>query len=128
MLYLFSLCVCICIYLPSYNIQGLSYTRVVLSLYLYLSNVSFDCCTFFAIITFLQSISRIYTSLGKTVLFCHSSNFPSVPSNFQLLLFFPILDLFLSVSSKLFINLYIVIKSPISLLSSNVCVFVFNFC
>ena len=37
-------CVCVCVYLPSCNIKGLSYTRVVLSLYLYLSSFSCSWC------------------------------------------------------------------------------------
>ena len=32
------MCVCVCVYLPSCSIQGLSYTHVVLSPYLYLSS------------------------------------------------------------------------------------------
>ena len=64
-------CVCVCIsacvrvhagmYLLSCSIQGLSYTHVVLSPYLYLSSYSFSCCTLFSIITFIQSIPNIYT-------------------------------------------------------------------
>ena len=38
--------VCACVYLPNCSIQGLSYTRLVLSLYIYLSSFSFSWCTF----------------------------------------------------------------------------------
>ena len=33
-------CVCVCVYLPSCNIQEMSYARVVLSPYLYVSNLA----------------------------------------------------------------------------------------
>ena len=62
---------------------------------------------------FLQYIPIIYTSLGKTVLFCHSGK--SLYAIFFLCpLKFPAFP-FLSVSSRLFVNLYIIIKSSLFL-------------
>ena len=63
------LSVWLCVYLRSFNIQGLSYTCVVLSSYLYLSSSSFSWCTFHYHLCF-QSILGIYTSLEEAVLYC----------------------------------------------------------
>ena len=64
------------VYLPSCSIQGLSYTRAVLSPYLHLSSFIFSWYTFFAIITSLFSSFKVSILLsGKTILFCHLSNF-----------------------------------------------------
>ena len=67
---------------------------------------------------FLQSIPSIYTSLGKTTFFISFKQI-SLCSIF-LCPFLLNIKSFLSISSRLFINLYIVIKSPFSLLSFNV--------
>ena len=112
-------CVCVCIYLVVVY-KGLSYTNVILSLYLYLSSHSFSCCTFFAIITSsFQSNPSIYTSLEKAVLFLSKQiTFCSLFFCLLKYLVSPFLiniRFFLSVSSSLFINLYIIIKSPLSL-------------
>ena len=74
---------------------------------------------------FLQSIPSIYTSLGKTVLFCivQANSFLQFFLVSPQILASPFLfnvRSFLSVSSRLFINLIIVIKSPLSLLSFSV--------
>ena len=105
-------------YLPSCSIQGLSYTRLVLFPYLYVYfflQLMYILCHYHL---FLQSIPSIYTSLEKTNFLYLSSKlliviFSCVPSNFQPLLFFSILSFFY-VSSRLFIYLYIVIKSSLS--------------
>ena len=63
-------CERVCVYLPSCSIQGLSYTCVVLSPYLYLSSFSFSWYTFFAIIT--SSFSPFQVSIllwGKLYFF-----------------------------------------------------------
>ena len=83
-------CVCVCVFTKlhlSSSIQGLRYTRVVLSLYLYLSNFSFSWCTFLAIIT--SSFSPFQVSIlfwGKPYFFLYRSSkflflFFNVPSN-----------------------------------------------
>ena len=70
---------------------------------------------------FLQSIPSIYTALWKIVLFDIFSNiFFLCPIKFSVSPFLLNIRYFLSVSFKLFINLYIVIKSPLSLLSFSV--------
>ena len=90
-------CVCVCMYLPS-----ICYTRVVLSLYLYLS-------IFFLLLhilclyhLLLQCIPSIYTYLENLLCFVYQTDF------------------FLCVSSKLFINLYIAINTSLSLFSFSV--------
>ena len=40
------LCVCVCVYLPTCIIQGCTRAHIVLSQYLYLSNISLNFCTF----------------------------------------------------------------------------------
>ena len=110
--------VCVCVCFPSFSIQGLSYTRVVLSLYLDLSSFSFSYCKFFAII--ISSFSPFQVLIlfwGKLYFFvsfkqkrnCFSCSLKYLASPFLL-----IQNVY--VSSRLF-NLYIVIKSPFSLLS-----------
>ena len=91
---------------------------VVLSLYVYLSSFSLSCCTFFAIvISFFQYIPRIFISLEsctfvlfKQIPFCYFSCSLICLASPYLFIIWP----FLSVSSRLFINLYIIIKSPFS--------------
>ena len=80
------------VYLPSCSTQGLSYTNVVLSPYLYLSSFSFIWSTFFDIIS---SSFSIYTSLENIVHFCViQSLLPCISSNIYPLFFFSMLDLF----------------------------------
>ena len=54
------------------NIQDLSYTRVVLSLYLHLSSFSFSWCTLFAIINSCFSSFQVSILLWGKLLFCVS--------------------------------------------------------
>ena len=124
-------CEYVCVYLPCciYQVvvyRAMSYTRVVLSPYLYLSSFSFSWCTFFAIIT--TSFSPFQVSIllwGKLYSFV---SFKQIPfCNFFLCLlkyltssFLLNIRSFLSVSSKLFINLYIIIEYPFSLLTFSV--------
>ena len=92
-----------------------------LSPYLYLSRFSFSCCTFFVIITpsfspFQVSILLYFFVLFKKIpcygFFC-SLQISSLSLSSQYWIF-------LSISYRLLINLYIVIMSSLSLLSSNV--------
>ena len=74
---------------------------------------------------FLQSIPSINTNLGKMYFFSpfkqiHLCSIFLCPLKFLASPFLVNIGPFLSVSSRLFINLYIVIKSPLSLLSFNV--------
>ena len=124
-------CVYVCIYLVV--VDSLRYTRVVLSPYPCLSSFSFS-CTFIAIITFsCSSFLDVWILLeGKFyffVLFKQSSFaiFSSFPSNIQPLFFISLLVLFFSVSSRLLINLYIVIKCPLYLSFSVVSCISFDF-
>ena len=114
------------LYLPSCYIQGLSYTRVVLSPYLYLSSFSFS-CTFFAIITSFFNPFQV-SILPWRKLFCvvqANSNFFLSPLKYSASPFLLNIRSFLSVSYRLFISLYMVIKSPISLFSSSVLIIIF---
>ena len=99
----------VCMYLPSYSIQGLRYTHVVLSTYLNCLVFSFNCCTLLAIIT--SSFNPLQVSLirwGKAVLFlyCSSKFFFLFSCLLKYLASF--YYLIFSVSFKSFINLYIV--------------------
>ena len=102
------------VYLPSCSIQCLSYTRVVLSPYLYLSSFSFSWCTFFAII--ISSFSPFQVSIlpcGKLLFFCIVQGnsflqFFLCPLKYLAFPFLFIIRSFLFVSFRLFINLYIV--------------------
>ena len=96
-------CVCTYVYLPSCSIQGLSYTNVVLSPYLYYFSFAFCWCIFFAIITFSFSPFQVSILLReKTVLFC------IVQTNFSNFLLFPLKYLafpfLLNIRSFLFIS------------------------
>ena len=53
-------CVCVCVYLPSCIIQGSSRAHIVLSPYLYLSNISLKFCTFAAVT--ISSLNLFQTS------------------------------------------------------------------
>ena len=114
-------CVCVCVCLPSCSIQGLSYARVVLSPYLYLSSFSFSWCTLFAIISSSSSPFQVsillweklyYFVSFKQIPFC---NVFLCPFKFLASHFLLNVRSFLSVSSRLLINSYIIIKSPVSL-------------
>ena len=114
-------------YLSSCSIQSLSYTCVVLFLYLYLSSFSFCWCKFFTNITSTFSSFQVYILFpGNSFIalpFCLSSNyFFAVFFHVLKYLASPFLFIirFFSVSSRIFINMYIVIKSPLSLLSFSV--------
>ena len=50
--------VCMCVHITSCSIQGLTYTRVVLSPYLYLSSFSFSCCIFLPLSALLSIHSK----------------------------------------------------------------------
>ena len=109
----------LCVYLPSYSIQGLSYTRVILSPYLYLSSFSCSWYTFFAIIT--SSFSPFQVSVRFCIVQANCFlRFFLCPLNYLPSPFLLNIRCFLSVSSKLFINFYIVIMSQLSLLSFSV--------
>ena len=106
------------VYLPSCSIQGLSYTHLVLSPYLYLSRF------FFSGKFFLFPSLWGYFSGESYTFFASFKQIPSkndggrifVPSTTEHL----ICSCFVSVSFRLFINMKIVIKSPLSLLSFSV--------
>ena len=91
--------------------QGLSYTPVILSPYLYLSSFSFNWCTFFTIITSSFIPFQVSTLLlGKTLIFCivQESSFLQFflcPLEFVASPFIFNTNFFLSVSSRLFNNL-----------------------
>ena len=97
---------------------------MVLSPCLYLSSLSFSFCALFDIITSSLSSFQVFIFLwGKLYLFVSFRQIPFYDFFLCLLkyLAFPILNIrpFLSVSSRLLINLYSVIKSPLSFLSSS---------
>ena len=97
---------------------------MVLSPYLYLFSFSLSCCTFFDIITSSFSPFQVHIFLwGKTILFVSFKHIPSCnfflcPVRYLASPFLFIIISFLSVFSKLFINIYFVID----LVSVCVCV------
>ena len=107
-------------YLPSCNIQGLSYTRVDLSLYLFLFSIVHS----LPLSPFLSVHSKYVSILlrGK-LLFCVIQANPFLQfflsPQISSLSFSHKYQIF-SVSFRLFVNLFVVIKSSLSLLSSSV--------
>ena len=77
------------LYLPSCSIQGLSYTRVVLSPYLYFLSFSFSWCIFFCHYqVHYQSIPSIYICPVFTSIAVHSLPLSPLPSVYSKYLYF----------------------------------------
>lgn len=113
---------CLCNISPSYSIYDLSYTHLLLSLYLYMANFSFIWHIHSPPATYSLSVVQISAPLwGKlffftfltssfTQLLIVSSHFSGFPLPFQQ-------QILITTSSRWFINFYIVIRSLLSHLS-----------
>ena len=90
----------------------LSFTCVVLSPYLYLSSRSFHSCKFLAVITFqfIHGKHLYFSRESCTFLCCSSKFFFAILLKYLAVPFLLNIRFFLSVFSRLFINLYIVIS------------------